>query len=825
MLKFLKNFFIFNKINSLNKGQKMKLSDESKEKLIGRFLGNPQSIINSNTKSPTIYVLAGGPGSGKTTFRREAFKLGTFNTNMHLHEPDEVMRVIPEYQNAINQEGLTSEEYINVLQKARADWNEPALALANEMLKTALGKRMDIIYECTCAMSESYNFLKEAKALGYKIIFRAFYTDIQTALVRTNERAKAEGRTLPDNITINRSKKFAKLFVQYKELADETYLFKSEENKFTEVRDYSEFLALSKNKIAIIGGSGSTGSYFALKLLSDNNKISIFSRLSSELADKVKKDGYKIKLAQRFNDNQEIEYAEHILQYSRFAHVGPFDENESYKTQDVVLVTLKQRDMTKEIAQQIIRLTDENSYVIFVSNGLPFYFLRGLDLKKTHIEAVDDKGEINAILSNRKIIALLPSISAEILGTAEAKIDTLPEKLRIEIGSLDKNVNIDLLTDIFKEADLKYSVAENIHHSILKKLIFCIVVNDMSALLEKTNDDAFDHLKKNHKDFIQYVIKFVNQLGLDLKLGEIISYKDFIDNTTPSKIHFSSMHSDIKKGKLPEIKSFLEAPIELYNYFAVSSQHDNCKASGVSSLNTLATLLEKKHQKQEITQDDLKSLFAEFTQQYISNAPTSSEKNNSVDLVVETFNTNGVPLQINEDRSSSESIKFLNNFYIGYLIEKNFIYPVMSFVYDQYHQKNQQKHFGDYFAGIFSLDNMKQNVLGLIFYKSLSAFTDFSIANKIIASGFFTRMLMDDKETFTPDLYSNLLKKIAISFCEFSIANLLSNNKLLEDHHFLKGLVTGLSGDISNTVIDMVASYDFSNYLNLLGSNNDNLDQ
>jgi len=215
------------------------ICQESKEKLFNQFLGCKESFTPQ--KEPTIYVVAGGPGSGKTSFRRESFENNKFNEKMHLHEPDEVMLAIPEYQDYIkNAEGNN----IEILQIAREKWSDPALILANQMLEEAANSRMDIIYERTCAMNQSYDFLENAKKSGYRIVFYAFYTDIKTALNRTHERAIKEHRTLPDEITITRTKIFAELFPKYIELSDEIYLFKSEDNKFREVLDYSEFYDL-----------------------------------------------------------------------------------------------------------------------------------------------------------------------------------------------------------------------------------------------------------------------------------------------------------------------------------------------------------------------------------------------------------------------------------------------------------------------------------------------------------------------------------------------------------------------------------------------------
>jgi len=61
-----------------------------------------------------------------------------------------------------------------------------------------------------------------------------------------------------------------------------------------------------------------------------------------------------------------------------FGFIGSYDGSILTIKQDLVIVSLKQPSLDIKIANQIMNITDENSVIGVISNGLPFYFLSNL---------------------------------------------------------------------------------------------------------------------------------------------------------------------------------------------------------------------------------------------------------------------------------------------------------------------------------------------------------------------------------------------------------------------------------------------------------------
>src|SRR4051794_8709303 len=102
-------------------------------------------------RRPTIYAVAGPPASGKTTFVANGLDKGIFPKKALWHDCDAVMVQMPEYQEDRKLLGSV---------KAFQKWELPARELAERALFEAVLQGRDIIYDRSCALIESYEFLK-----------------------------------------------------------------------------------------------------------------------------------------------------------------------------------------------------------------------------------------------------------------------------------------------------------------------------------------------------------------------------------------------------------------------------------------------------------------------------------------------------------------------------------------------------------------------------------------------------------------------------------------------------------------------------------------
>lgn len=357
--------------------------------------------------------------------------------------------------------------------------------------------------------------------------------------------------------------------------------------------------------ITIIGGTGSVGSYFAMNLVNAGNKVSIIGRHGSESLHRLINSGLTVKTSKGYN----------FIPNSAFEYIGEFDESAITTKQELLIVVLKYPNINTSIASQIKHLTNEQSSIGIISNGLPFYFLQGLNLPgKNYIYAVDPEGEINQLLESRQIVAILPALGAHIESPGVAVVTTLIEKIKVEIGPLKPLNDISIISQVFKEAGMDVIVnQDNIHKAILEKLQFALSINIISALIDQSNGYVFE--AKETQGYIGYAIKFVNQLSLNLGIGQLQDYEKFKTKTI-SKLHFSSMHKDIAEGKIPEINVIISAPLELAEYFEENKTTGNAIHISPKPLEIVQELLLNKSKNILVSQDQINHLYEEANYYY-----------------------------------------------------------------------------------------------------------------------------------------------------------------------------------------------------------------
>ncbi|MBS0615821.1 MAG: zeta toxin family protein [Verrucomicrobia bacterium] len=169
-------------------------------------------------EQPIILAVGGGPGSGKTTWRREQN-----SRNFHIHDMDEVMIRLPGYQKDLNELGAKA---------AFEKWWPIAQKLARAIVQYAIANKYSIIYDRTCGTEGSYQDLLSAKKLGYKIHLIGLYASREVAKERLLDREKQEGRCVTGAILDEYRARFSALWPYYLEFVDEATLYDTTEGSW-----------------------------------------------------------------------------------------------------------------------------------------------------------------------------------------------------------------------------------------------------------------------------------------------------------------------------------------------------------------------------------------------------------------------------------------------------------------------------------------------------------------------------------------------------------------------------------------------------------------
>lgn len=180
----------------------------SSVKLIRKLL-LPKNSLNVS-HHPTVYTMAGIPGSGKTTFVNKMLSQGEFPQNAFILNPDNIMEALPEYQDEVLSSGKI---------KAFELYEVPARELAYQLLEDVIEINADIIIDMGSARLENYELLKRLKKLGYYVKMYWIDISIEEALARI----KLRNRYTPDSMIIERYVMLGKLQDNYRCIADEFY--------------------------------------------------------------------------------------------------------------------------------------------------------------------------------------------------------------------------------------------------------------------------------------------------------------------------------------------------------------------------------------------------------------------------------------------------------------------------------------------------------------------------------------------------------------------------------------------------------------------------
>lgn len=126
-------------------------------------------------RTPCVYAMAGIPGSGKSTFVKNALDRHYFPREAFILNPDIVMEQIQPYRRDKDLLGAEA---------AFTKWEMPSRVLAYELAREAGTKRHDIIKDMGMVRAENWRMLMDLRAKGYKIVLHHIVCDVDVAVAR-----------------------------------------------------------------------------------------------------------------------------------------------------------------------------------------------------------------------------------------------------------------------------------------------------------------------------------------------------------------------------------------------------------------------------------------------------------------------------------------------------------------------------------------------------------------------------------------------------------------------------------------------------------------
>ena len=186
-----------------------------------------QSIINSIVNSagspkpgepPVAILMGGGTASGKGTIRSSVVlpKLQADGINVGISDCDDIKEQLPEYSYFKKQD----------INTAAARVHQESMDIAMEAFDALIDAHKNLLFDGTMKSVRKYTqMINQLHSAGYKIHIIGVDVPISTAKQRSQERAKATGRDVPDSIINMTHGGFASTFSELLPLVDSYVLY------------------------------------------------------------------------------------------------------------------------------------------------------------------------------------------------------------------------------------------------------------------------------------------------------------------------------------------------------------------------------------------------------------------------------------------------------------------------------------------------------------------------------------------------------------------------------------------------------------------------
>ena len=295
-------------------------------------------------------------------------------------------------------------------------------------------------------------------------------------------------------------------------------------------------------KIAIYG-SGAIGSYLGVRLHQAGADVSLIAR-GAQLA-AIKENGVTLKAP------------------DGTVTVKPFVTGDAGKAgaQDIVFITLKAHALSSA-ATDIARLMGPNTILVTAMNGIPYWYLHGIDSawRGRTLHAVDPEGAIARALPPERVIGSVLYPWAEVLEPGVVEQST---SNRFVIGEPDGSVGtrVRALAAIMTAGRLDAPITRDIRTEIWLKLWGNLCFNPLSVLTGATIDRLTSNgdLVALETAMMLEAEKVANALGIRFPYD--VARR--IEITAMAGARKTSTLQDFERGKPLEIEPLLGAVVEL----------------------------------------------------------------------------------------------------------------------------------------------------------------------------------------------------------------------------------------------------------------------
>ncbi|MGE3476727.1 MAG: ketopantoate reductase family protein [Rhodospirillaceae bacterium] len=224
--------------------------------------------------------------------------------------------------------------------------------------------------------------------------------------------------------------------------------------------------------------------------------------------------------------------------------------------QDLVVVTLKSNALLS-VAGNIAALCGPNTAVVFVMNGVPWWFFEGFGgpLAGRRLKALDPEGILAGTFPSERVVWSV--VNCSVIERADGVIEHTRNQHLI-FGRPDGSPRgLDEIAAAFQPGGYQTVISPNIRNDIWAKLVVNVSGNPISALTEALLGDMYDDPLV--RECASAVADEARELGARLGLDRGVNPTDRMKDS-PVR---TSMLQDFERGRPLELAAIAEAVVEI----------------------------------------------------------------------------------------------------------------------------------------------------------------------------------------------------------------------------------------------------------------------
>jgi 2-dehydropantoate 2-reductase len=289
-------------------------------------------------------------------------------------------------------------------------------------------------------------------------------------------------------------------------------------------------------------GAGAVGGQIAGRLAEGQAEVSVIER--GPQLEAIRAHGLRVETHER----------------TLTSHPVATDQPDDLEPQDVVIVAVK-APILPSIAEGVSSLLHQDSLVLFVGNGLPWWYFhsQGGTHDGTQLPRLDPEQALWRLIGPERVVGAVAYTAGSLLAPGVIRAEN--PRNRLVIGRPDgrPDARVDTLAALLAASGLEVTVTPKIRDAIWAKLVLNLVGGALGVLTGSPTKDVLDKpaVAAAAAAMAEECAAVARALGCDPG-----SPQESVAKLTTSG-HLQSIAQDLEAGRLMEVDAILRVPLDL----------------------------------------------------------------------------------------------------------------------------------------------------------------------------------------------------------------------------------------------------------------------